>query len=114
PGGPLVKQFFPRIAALVAGQVQLPQAEVEPLLVTAKNPAHGDVALPCFQLATKLGRKGKDAAPALASELAQALSSAQEPLVRAVEAAGPFVNFRLAPEVVAREVVEGAWSAARW
>lgn len=109
-----MKQFFPRLAALVAGQVQLPAPEVDALLAIAKNPAHGDVALPCFQLATRLGRKGKDAAPALAAELAGALSAAQEPLVTAVEAAGPFLNFRLAPDVVAREVVESASSAARY
>lgn len=109
-----MKQFFPRIAALVARQVQAPQGEVEALLTAAKNPAHGDVALPCFQLATKLGRKGKDAAPALAVELALGAQQAGDPLLSAVEAAGPFVNFRLAPEVVAREVLEAAWSAGRY
>lgn len=108
-----MKQFFPRLAALVARLLELSPADVEPLLATPKNPDHGDVALPCFALATKLGRKGKDAAPALAAEVA-AKAGQGEPLVRGVEAAGPFVNFRLAPEVVAREVLEAAWSAARY
>ncbi|MCO5168389.1 MAG: arginine--tRNA ligase [Planctomycetes bacterium] len=109
-----MKQFFPRLAALVARLLELPAGEVEPLLATPKHPDHGDVALPCFALATKLGRKGKDAAPALAAELAGKVGGAGEPLVRAAEAAGPYLNLRLAPDLVAREVLEAAWSSARY
>jgi arginyl-tRNA synthetase len=109
-----VKQFSSRIAALVAKHVQRPAAELEPMFTAAKNPAHGDVALPCFKLAQLLGRAGKDAAPALAAELAAALAASGDPLVLAAEAVGPFVNVRLEPTLVAREVVTQAWTKPRW
>lgn len=109
-----MKQFSSRVAALVAKHVQRPAAELEPLFTAAKNPAHGDVALPCFKLAQLLGRAGKDAAPALAAELAAALQAAGDPLVQTAEAVGPFVNVRLEPTLVAREVVTQAWTKPRW
>lgn len=109
-----MKQFSSRIAALVAKHVQRPAAELEPMFTAAKNPAHGDVALPCFKLAQLLGRAGKDAAPALAAELAAALSASGDPLVLAAEVVGPFVNVRLEPTLVAREIVTQAWTKPRW
>lgn len=104
-------QFKPRIAKLIADVVKRPAAELERDLAPAKNPAHGDLALPCFKLAKDLGRTGKDAAPALAAEIAAGVKG---PLVTAVEAVGPFVNFRLDPVAVAQEVLGAVWTKPRY
>ncbi len=104
-----MESFFPGIAALVAARLGCAAGDVLPLLGPPKDPAHGDVALPCFKLALALGRKGKDAAASVAAEVA-GLEPA--PPVRAVEAAGPFVNFRLDPAAVARTVLEAVWTRA--
>jgi len=72
--------------------------EVPPHLVERPpDPALGDYALPCFALA-KARRKAPPAIAAeLAAELAPRLGEAQHqgaPLFTAVEAAGPYLNFR--------------------
>jgi arginyl-tRNA synthetase len=106
-----VDQFKPRIAKLVGDLLKRPASEIERDLTGAKNPAHGDLALQCFKLAKELGRSGKDAAPALAAELA---AGVKDPLLSAVEAVGPFVNFRLEPTLVAREVLGAVWTLPRY
>jgi arginyl-tRNA synthetase len=69
------------------------------------------VALQCFKLAKDLGRAGKDAAPAVAAEIATGVKA---PFLAGVEAVGPFVNFRLDPVVVAREVLGAVWTKPRY
>lgn len=96
--------FHTKIAEAVAKHTTIAAAEVRPLLGAPRQVEHGDVALPCFKLATLLGRQGKDAAPGLAKELAEALSRAGDP-IRSAEAAGPYVNVRLDPAAIAREVL---------
>lgn len=64
-----------------------------------KNRAHGDVALAAFQLAKAAGK----APPALAGELAQALTP--DDTIESASAAGPFVNFRFRRSALARAVL---------
>lgn len=61
----------------------------------------GDFALPCFRLAKPLKRKP----PEIAAALAQALAAMRSPWIEKVEAAGPFLNFRLNPGTLAKELI---------
>lgn len=80
-----------------------PPADLEAAIEQPPNPDLGDYAYPCFPLAKTL-RKGppliaKDVASRIAARLAGQL------LVTAVEAAGPYVNFRVSlPEMARRDV----------
>jgi arginyl-tRNA synthetase len=103
-----MKQFFPRVAALVAERSGVAASDIEALLQPTKNVEHGDVALPCFKLAKDLETQPA----ALAAELAQKIGHTD--LVQSCEAAGPFVNFRLRPEALAREVVSAAFTQAAY
>jgi arginyl-tRNA synthetase len=62
-----------------------------------RDPALGDFAFPCFQLAKQLGK----APPALASELASAWKL--EGIT--AHATGPFLNFRIDRQVLAERVI---------
>lgn len=70
----------------------------------------GDYAFPCFQLAKAL-RKGP---PLIAKDLAARLQPAlaAQPLLTAVEAAGPYVNFRANMAEMARATVPAILSGA--
>ena len=67
------------------------------------DPAMGDYAFPCFTLAKAL----RKAPPLIAQELAAQLSADLEalPLVRSVEAAGAYLNFRVALDSMAGSVI---------
>ncbi|MEZ6184968.1 MAG: arginine--tRNA ligase [Planctomycetota bacterium] len=103
-----MESFVNEVAEQVAAATGVPAAEVAPLIQTSKDPSRGDLALACFKLAATLGRKGKDAAPGLAEELAGKLSGGA---IKGAEAAGPYVNVRLEPEVVARQVLSAIHDA---
>lgn len=96
--------FVDRIAAAIASQTGVAQSEVAPLIQTSNNPERGDLALACFALGAKAGKPGKDGAMALAQELAGLEIEEVE-----VSAAGPFLNFKLAPAAVAKQVLEQVW-----
>lgn len=84
---------------------ELSAEQIFPLLERPKREEQGDIAFPCFQVA-KLRRL---APPAVAAEIAKALSGKLSPTFQSVEAAGPYVNFRLSPAAalaIAREVLE--------
>ena len=98
--------FVAQIAAAIAEKTGVAAAEVAPLIQTSNNPERGDLALACFALAAKLGTPGKDQALALAKSLC-ALDLAQVE----VSAAGPFVNFKLAPAAIASGVLTRVWDA---
>jgi arginyl-tRNA synthetase len=72
--------------------------KVVDLLETPPNPAMGDIAFPCFQLAKAL----RKAPPLIAQEVAQQVSGAP---VKEVQAVGPYVNVFLDQAIVAQEVV---------
>jgi arginyl-tRNA synthetase len=67
-----------------------------------KDRKHGDVALPCFQVAKARGQ----APPAVAAEIAQAFAA--DDLIESATAAGPFVNFRFRRAALAEAMVTGA------
>lgn len=91
-GQSTVAEFLERALAGFEG-VNLSRAEIENLLETPKDSAHGDVAFPCFQLARAL----RKAPPAIASELASKLSALIEGNgeIQKVVAVGPYINFIL-------------------
>lgn len=100
-----MQPFAQRIAAAVAAELGLAADDVLQPLSPPSNPERGDLSLPCFPLAARLGTPGKDAALALAGRIAGlALSDVT------AEAAGPFVNFRIEPAALAREVLSAVWS----
>ncbi|MET3698537.1 arginyl-tRNA synthetase [Bacillus oleivorans] len=76
----------------------LSKEEIEHLLEKPKHREHGDVSFPCFALANLR----KTSPQQIAKELSQNLSS---PLVRKIEAVGPYVNFFFDPAAVAKEMV---------
>jgi arginyl-tRNA synthetase len=71
---------------------------VSSMLETPPNPAMGDIAFPCFQLAKAL----RKAPPMIAAELAEKISGAP---LREVKAVGPYVNLFLDQETVAAQVI---------
>jgi len=75
------------------------QEKVESMLETPPNPAMGDIAFPCFQLAKAL----RKAPPQIAQELAEQIQGAP---LREVKAVGPYVNAFLDQPIVAQQVVE--------
>jgi len=68
------------------------------MLEIPPNPAMGDLAFPCFQLAKAL----RKAPPQIAQEVAAQFSGTP---VREVQAVGPYVNLFLDQETVARKVI---------
>ncbi|MDR7314228.1 arginine--tRNA ligase [Brevibacillus nitrificans] len=68
------------------------------MLETPPNPAMGDIAFPCFQLAKAL----RKAPPMIAAELAEKISGAP---LRESAAVGPYVNFFLDQAAVAKQVI---------
>ncbi|MCA8923876.1 MAG: arginine--tRNA ligase [Planctomycetes bacterium] len=97
-----MESFVREVADAVAAATGVDAAEVAPLIQASKDASRGDLALACFKLAASLGRGGKDGAQAVAQELAAALPGG---VVRAAEAAGPYVNLHLDPAEVARRVL---------
>lgn len=81
----------------------LTAAQIEPLIETPKDSAHGDLAFPCFQLARAL----KKAPPAIAADLATKLGErvATKAEVEKVVAVGPYVNFVLRKAALAEALV---------
>ena len=95
-------------AAAPAG-VAVPEIQAG-LIEQPPDPALGDYAFPCFQLAKAL-RKGP---PLIAKDLAARLQPAlaRQPLLTGVEAAGPYVNFRASIPEMARGAVPAILSGA--
>jgi len=81
--------FERAVAEIVAPQSGLDAAEVARLLEVPRDPKLGDYAFPCFQLA----KREKKAPPVIAADLAKRVEP--KGLVLSVEAAGPYVNFRV-------------------
>lgn len=85
-----------KIAALVA---EVPYDELYHAIEIPKNQEMGDYAFPCFKLAKAL----KLAPPQIAQNLATAL---EDPLFERVVPAGGYLNFKVSPELFAKEVLE--------
>jgi len=63
----------------------------------------GDLAFPCFDLAKVQGKKPNE----VAKEIVDILRSKKSDLVTKVELAGPYVNFHLNPQILAKLVLQG-------
>ncbi len=93
------------IGQVLAAQVELNPSEVVNLLEVPPEPEYGDYAFPCYILA----RQFKKAPAAIASELADKLSSTKGTYWDQVAARGPYLNFYLAPAAFGREVIFQIW-----
>jgi len=93
-------QVAEKIAHALAqqGVENFPKETVYGMLETPPNPAMGDIAFPCFQLAKAL----RKAPPVIASELAGQLSGTP---LREAAAVGPYVNLLLDQAGVAEQVI---------
>ncbi|MGC5325021.1 arginine--tRNA ligase [Brevibacillus sp. SYSU BS000544] len=81
------------------GVEDFPQEKIESMLETPPNPAMGDIAFPCFQLAKAL----RKAPPMIAGDIASKITG--HPL-KDVQVAGPYVNFYLDRQSVSTEVID--------
>lgn len=81
------------------GVEDFPQEKIESMLETPPNPAMGDIAFPCFQLAKAL----RKAPPMIAGDIAGKIAG--HPL-KDVQVAGPYVNFFLDRQSVSTEVID--------
>src|SRR5579859_2513621 len=98
-----MREFRRQIVEALARVAGVPAEEIDAALAVPPKPELGDFAFPCFQLA----KKARAAPPALAQELAGKLKGGI-PSVKSVESAGPYVNFRLDPAVLAKVVLSEA------
>jgi arginyl-tRNA synthetase len=94
-----MQEFIERIRGVVVRHSGLAPDEVK--IESPRDPTHGDLALPCFQLA----KKQRQPPPAAAVKLAQAIAADLSGI--AVVAAGPYVNFRIERAALARSVLGG-------
>jgi len=85
-------------ALVQLGVDDLNKEQVYGMLETPPNPAMGDIAFPCFQLAKAL----RKAPPMIASELAANISGSP---VQEVKAVGPYVNLFLDQAAVSTQVI---------
>ncbi len=84
--------------------------EVEGIrLEVPPDPAMGDLALPCFSFAKNMKMSPQDIAQSLTKE--KELQNAA--FVRAVEATGPYVNFRFRREAVAHKILNLVLASAK-
>lgn len=95
-----------RIATVVAAAIKntfpdstLAATDIIALLESPKDPAHGDLALPCFTLAKALRRPP----PALAAELSKAITPGDS--VARVNPIGPYLNIFVNKQSLATEIL---------
>jgi arginyl-tRNA synthetase len=100
-----MEPFLTQIATAVAETLGCDAQKVRSSVQASGNPERGDLSLPCFPLAAATGNPGKDGAMAVAEKI-----GAIELADVSFEASGPFVNIRLAPDAVAREVLSAVWT----
>ena len=101
-GQATVARVLEQLIAQLEG-VSLSAAEIENLLETPKDSAHGDIAFPCFQLARALKKAPPMIAQDLTIKLAAALGTEKE--IEKVQAIGPYINFILNKASLAGELV---------
>ncbi|MEW6071862.1 MAG: arginine--tRNA ligase [Planctomycetota bacterium] len=92
-----MQEFVDRIRAAVARCTGLAAEEIK--VESPRDPAHGDLAVPCFPLA----RIRREAPPRIAAALAGEL--ARELAEMTVAAAGPYLNFTISRPALARTVL---------
>jgi arginyl-tRNA synthetase len=90
-----MRLFADRIARALAAATGMPEGELK--IELPRDPAHGDLAFPCFGLAKAQRRPP----PAVAAELAPKLAIEGV----SAQALGPYLNFRVDRAVLARAVL---------
>ncbi len=94
-----MQPFSDKILAALADHTGLASSALK--LESPRDPGLGDIAFPCFALA----KERKLPPPAVAAELAAKLGTSLEGIT--VSATGPYLNFRIARPLLAREVLAG-------
>jgi arginyl-tRNA synthetase len=89
--------FGDRIRAALASHTGLPLEEIR--LEHPRDPSLGDFAFPCFALSKRL----RQAPPVIATELAGKLGATLPSI--GVAATGPYLNFKIEREALAREIL---------
>lgn len=92
-----MQEFIEHIRKVVALHSGLAPADIK--IESPRESTHGDLAMPCFQLA----KQQRQAPPAAAVKLAQAIADKLSGI--AVVAAGPYVNFRIERRALALAVL---------
>jgi arginyl-tRNA synthetase len=92
-----MQEFVDEIRAALAAETGVPAEELKVEL--PRDPSLGDFAFPCFLLAKKL----KSAPPKIAAELAPKVAARLRSI--AVEAAGPYLNFRVERAAFAKAIL---------
>lgn len=88
-----------RVAEAAAEALGIALEEARSALEPPRDPRMGDLALPCFALAKRLGRNPAEIAAAAAARMRCA------PPLASVRAAGPYLNFAFVPGAVADAVI---------
>ncbi|MCC6407316.1 MAG: arginine--tRNA ligase [Planctomycetes bacterium] len=103
----MLHRFADPIRTLLAAKSGLSVSEIR--LEKPRDESLGDLAFPCFVLA----KAKKAAPPAVAAELATALSDelARQGVEATVTATGPYLNFRIERKALAREVFAAVGAA---
>jgi arginyl-tRNA synthetase len=107
-----VERFKDKVAAAVAEALQAPKDAVLASLEAPKDRSRGDLALPCFKLAKPLGKEGKSAAVEIAKDVVA--KTKKGGLIQDVQAAGPFVNFKLSPAGMAQDVLAECFASEKF
>jgi arginyl-tRNA synthetase len=98
----------PHLAAvyeLLQALAERAQLAVKPEEVSVPEPTHGDLAIPCFRLASEAKASPADVARRIADTLNAWVSSQPTSIVAQAAAAGPYVNVRLNRRRFAAEVL---------
>ncbi|MCZ0716992.1 arginine--tRNA ligase [Aerococcus kribbianus] len=80
--------------------------EIKDLLEVPRHEGHGDIAFPCFVLAKQLRKSPQD----IAKDLAQDISGEG---IAEVEAAGPYINFKLDHELVSQNILKEIYAQGK-
>lgn len=103
PTGSPLDHFRHRLTAALVQALGIAPESIK--LERPRDPAHGDFAFPCFQLA----KERKQAPPALAAEIAGKLAGLEH---LTAKTAGPFLNFTIDRAELARRVLTASFDPA--
>ncbi|MDD2941628.1 MAG: arginine--tRNA ligase [bacterium] len=90
------------LASSLSEATGFPASDILPLLERPRNPEHGDLAFPCFQLAKSLKKAPADCARVLSERLGEV------PGFMPATVVGPFLNFAFERTAFTRGVLEGS------
>lgn len=100
PGLVMLELLKSSLASRLAETTGFAASEILPLLERPRNPEHGDLAFPCFQLAKSLKKAPADCARVLGERLGEV------PGFMPATPAGPFLNFAFERTTFTRGVLE--------